>query len=78
MAEGYKGVECQSLAIEDDLTEKEKNKQILEKRLEKYLLTCKTLAPYPLNYLGFSEDTKFLAIIIGLMIDEDLLFCGKR
>ena len=38
--------------------------------------TCKTEAPYPLNYLPFGEkpQDKMMGIVIGMLIEKGLVF----
>lgn len=48
-------------------------KENLDKNIAKYKRICSMQAPYPLNYLAFSKDYENLAIIIGLLIEKDIL-----
>jgi hypothetical protein len=80
MVETYKGVELQSLSKDNppDETDEVKNIKILDRKLEQYKMICWSNAPFPLNYLGHTKDTEALAIMIGFLIHEDLIFCGNR
>jgi hypothetical protein len=79
MNEGYKPVELQSLDKDNPPeTDEVKNLKILERKLERYKMICWANAPFPLNYLGHDKDTESLAVMIGFLIHEDLIFCGKR
>jgi hypothetical protein len=74
---GYKGVECQSLEKDDNdsqnIPDEIKNLQILDRKLEYYINYCQKCAPFPFNYLGKTNDTRNLAIVIGLMLHEGML-----
>jgi hypothetical protein len=52
---------------------KNKVKKIMPTQFEKYRMICAFKAPYPLNYFAHSDEYKGIGILIGMLIEKEII-----